>query len=108
MTEITFDDFKKIEFRVAKILEVQEIPGASKLWKLLIDVGLEKKEIVAGIKIAYSREALLGKSIVVVNNLTSVAIRGVESKGMLLAAKNGEDLTLLALDKDFPAGSLVS
>ena len=107
MTDLLFEDFKKVELRVAKILDAQEIPGADRLWKLQIDVGLEKKEIVAGIKKFYSREALLGRSIVVVNNLAPSIIRGVESKGMLLAAKDGAELTLLSIDKDLPPGSLV-
>lgn len=105
--EIPFEDFKKTDLRVAKILDVQEIPGADRLWKLQIDIGSEKKEIVAGIKKFYSREALIGRSIIVVNNLVPSVIRGVESKGMLLAAKDGPDLTLLTVDKDLPAGSLV-
>lgn len=105
--EIPLADFKQIELKVAKVLEVTEIPGADKLWKLLIDVGVEKKEIVAGIKAAYSREALLGKSIIVVNNLTPAIVRGVESRGMLLAAKDETGLSLLTLDRELPAGSLV-
>ena len=105
--ELPLADFKKIELKTAKILEVAEIPGADKLWKLMIDVGTEKKEIVAGIKTAYSREALLGKSIVVVNNLAPAVVRGVESRGMLLAAKGDARLALLTVDGELPAGSPV-
>ena len=107
MTPLLLEDFKKAELRIAKILDVQEIPGADKLWKLQIDVGSEKKEIVAGIKKFYSREVLLGRSIVVVHNLAPSVIRGVESKGMLLAAKDGAELALLSADKDLPPGSVV-
>ena len=107
MSEVTFADFKKTDLRVAKILEVQEIAGADRIWRLLVDVGTEKKEIVAGIKAFYSREQLLGKSVIVVNNLTPSVIRGVESRGMLLAAKEGTRLSLLLIDQDLPAGSLV-
>ena len=107
MSDLSFEDFKRVELRVAKILDVQEIPGADRLWKLQIDVGSEKKEIVAGIKKFYSREALLGRSIVVVHNLAPSVIRGVESKGMLLAAKDGAELALLGIDKDLPPGSIV-
>ncbi|HTL69823.1 MAG TPA: hypothetical protein VL404_00885 [Candidatus Eisenbacteria bacterium] len=105
--KIALADFKKIELRTAKILDVQEVPGADRIWKLTIDVGTEKKEIVAGIKAFYTREALLGKSVVVVNNLETAVIRGVESRGMLLAAKDGASLTILSPEKDLPAGSLV-
>ena len=107
MAEISLEDFKKIDLRTAKVLEVEEIPGADKLWWLTIDVGAEKKEIVAGVKAVYSKESLLGKTIVVVNNLASATIRGTESRGMLLAAKHGSELVVLTLDKDLPAGSVV-
>jgi methionyl-tRNA synthetase len=107
MSEIALGDFKKADLRVAKVLDAQEIVGADKLWKLTIDVGVEKKEIVAGIKNFYTREALIGRSIIVVNNLTPAVIRGAESKGMLLAARDAASLALLTLDKDLPAGSVV-
>lgn len=108
MTEVSLEDFKKLELKVAKILEVQEVPGADKLWRLSIDTGTEKKEIVAGIKRAYGDQgSLKGKSIIVVNNLAPAIIRGIESRGMLLAAKDGQELTLLTLDKELPAGSSV-
>ena len=107
MSEITLEEFKKAELRVAKILDAEEIPGADKLWRLTIDVGLEKKQIVAGIKLFYSKEALIGRSIIIVNNLSSATIRGVESRGMLLAAKDNSELSILTLDKEFPAGSVV-
>ena len=107
MSELSFEDFKKTELRVAKILDVQEIPGADRLWKLQIDTGSEKKEIVAGIKQFYAREALMGRSVVVVNNLVPSTIRGVVSQGMLLAAKDGTMLSLLSPDKEVPPGSLV-
>ena len=107
MSEISLEEFKKIELRVAKILDAQEIPGADKIWKLSIDVGTEKKEIVAGVKVFYSKEALIGRSVIVVNNLAPAVIRGVESRGMLLAAKDGSALTLLSIEKELPAGSQV-
>ena len=107
MSELSFEDFKKAELRIAKIVDVQEIPGADRIWKLLVDTGSEKKEIVAGIKLHYTREALLGRSVVVVNNLVPSIIRGVESKGMLLAAKDGTGFSLLSPDKEMPVGSLV-
>ena len=108
MSEVPLEEFKKLEFRVARILDVEEILGADKLWKLTIDVGSEKKVIVAGIKAFYSKEALLGRSIIVANNLSPATIRGVESHGMLLAAKDGAVLSLLTLDKEISAGSAVS
>lgn len=108
MSEISLLDFKKIELKIAKVLDVSEVPGADKLWKLLIDVGAEKKEIVAGVKPFYTKEQLMGKCIVIVNNLAPATIRGFESRGMLLAAKDGSHLSLLTLDRELPPGSLVS
>ena len=120
MSEVSLADFKKSEIRTAKVLEVSEIPGADRLWKLKVDVGTGVKEIVAGIKSFYSREQLLGKSIIILNNLEPSVIRGVQSQGMLLAAsmvvkpadpaagtKEERRLTVLTLDADFPPGSLV-
>ncbi len=108
MSEITLADFQKLELRVARIEEVSEILGADRLWKITIDVGGLKKQIVAGIKAAYPKEMLIGKSVVVVNNLAPSVIRGVESQGMLLAAKNEKDLCVITLDRPLPTGSAVS
>jgi len=108
VSELSFEDFKKLELRVAKILDVQEITGADKLWRLVIEVGPEKKEIVAGIRLFYSKEELTGRNIIVVNNLAPATIRGVESRGMLLAAKDNGRLSLLTLDKELPSGSSIS
>lgn len=107
MTELSIADFKKSDLRVAKIVEIEEIPGADRLWKLQLDLGSEKKQVVAGIKSFYAKEALLGKSVIVVNNLVPTVIRGVESRGMLLAAKDDTKLTLLTLDQDIAPGSIV-
>ena len=107
MSEVTFADFKKSDLRTAKVLDVVEIPGADRIWKLLLDVGAEKKEVVAGIKAFYTREQLLGKTVIIVNNLTPSIIRGVESRGMVLAAKDETRMTLLTIEQDLPAGSQV-
>lgn len=103
---ITFEEFQKLDLRVAKIKKVEEIPGADKLWKLTIDVG-EEKTIVAGIKAVYSKEELVGKQIVVVNNLQPVKLRGVESNGMLLAADDNGRPILLTTDKSVKTGTKV-
>ncbi len=108
MNAVSLEEFKKIELRVAKVIEAEEIPGADRLWRLTVDVGLEKKQIVAGIKLFYSKEAIVGRSIIIVNNLSPATIRGTESRGMLLAAKDGVTLSVLTLDKELPAGSVVS
>jgi len=84
------------------------VKGADKLLKLKIDLGSEQREIVAAVAQAYSPEEMLGKKIVVVTNLKTVKIRGIESKGMLLAAKDGETLSLVGVDKDVKKGSKIS
>ncbi len=85
---VSFKDFQDLELVVAQIIEVKEHPNADKLYVLKIDTGKEEKQIVAGIKNAYAKEALLGRKIIVVNNLEPVVLRGEESNGMLLAASD--------------------
>src|SRR5690349_15642005 len=87
---IAYDDFARVELRVAKVLEARAHPNADKLLLLLVDVGeAEPKQIVAGVKAHYAPEALVGKLIVVVNNLQPAMLRGEASNGMLLAATSG-------------------
>ena len=106
-TMISFDDFKKIELKTAKILEAKEHPNADKLYVLKIQVGEEQKQIVAGIRAHYTTEELIGKTIVVVNNLEPVVLRGEESQGMLLCASDAENLALLTPEKDIICGSQI-
>ena len=95
---ITFDEFQNIELKTAKVLEAEKVEGADKLLKLEIEVGDEKRQIISGIAQHYSTENLIGKMIVVVTNLKPATIFGLESYGMLLAAKKGKDLTLITID----------
>ena len=112
--EITFDDFTKIDLRVATVVEAEAHPNADRLLKLQIDLGEElgRRQICAGIRGYYEPEALVGKQIIVVANLAPRQIRGEESNGMLLAASamEGEqlqDVILLHPGKSAPAGSTV-
>jgi methionine--tRNA ligase beta chain len=96
---IVYDDFAKVELRVAKILEARPHPNADKLLLLQVDLGEETpRQIVAGIKAHYAPEALVGKRIVVVANLAPAMLRGETSNGMLLAATSGEKVVLLTVD----------
>ena len=104
---ITFDDFLKVDLRVAKILEAEKVEGADRLLKLQISLGTEERQIVAGVAKFYSPEELVGRKIVVVANLATATIRGVESQGMLLAASSGDGLALLQPDSELPEGSQV-
>ena len=108
---ITIDEFGKIDLRVAVVLAVERVPKTEKLLKLELDLGSEKRTIVSGIAEFYEPEALVGKRIVIVANLKPARIRGVESRGMLLAAGGrgpGEELGLITLDSDIPPGTRVS
>ena len=105
---IAFDDFGKIELRTAKVLSAERVQGADKLLKLQIDLGDEKRQIVAGIAQFYAPEDMVGKTIIVVANLQPAKIRGIESNGMLLAAKKGNGLVLLSTDKDIEPGAEIS
>ncbi len=108
VAQIEFTDFERVELRTATILEAERIEGADKLLKLQIDLGSEKRQIVAGIAKFYEPEVLVGKSIVVVANLKPAKIRGVESNGMLLAASAGKNLQLITVDGDaVPLGARV-
>jgi methionyl-tRNA synthetase len=108
MPEVSFEELSKIDFRIAEVKEAQKVKGADKLLKLKIDLGSEQREIVAGIAQVYSPEEMIGKKIVIVTNLKPAKIKGIESKGMLLAAKDGEILSLVCVDKDVKKGSKIS
>ena len=110
METIKFSDWQKLDLRIGKILEVEDIEGADKLYKLEIDLGKEKRTLVAGLKPYYKKEELMGKTCIVFTNLEPRKIRGIESQGMILAATD-EDLSnvrLLQPDADIEVGSGVS
>lgn len=104
---VSFDDFKKMDLRVARITDVKEHPNADKLYVLQIETGGEAKQIVAGVRAQYAAEDLVGKKIVVIDNLESVTIRGEESRGMLLAANDEGNPVILVPEKDVPEGTQI-
>ena len=83
---ISIDEFMKVELRVAKIVEAERVPKSKRLMRMSIDVGAERRTIVAGIAEAYEPDALVGKTVVVVANLKPAKLMGIESNGMVLAA----------------------
>ncbi len=101
---ITFDDFKKLEIKIGKIISAEKIEDTNKLLKLEIDLGEEKRQLVAGIALYYEPEDLINKEIPVLVNLEPRKIRGIESQGMLLAAVDGERPFLLHPDKQVSPG----
>jgi methionyl-tRNA synthetase len=106
--EITVDDFKKIKLRVAKILECELVPKSKKLVKLKIKVGEKEKQIVAGISEFYKPEELVGKLIIVVDNLKKSKLMGIESHGMLLAGKINGKLKIITVDGEIESGAEVN
>lgn len=87
---IKFDEWKKIELKTAKILQIEDIPGKDKLYKVQIDLGNEKRTLVAGLKQHYSKEELQGRNVIVFCNLEPKNLAGIESNGMLLAVRDAE------------------
>ena len=104
---ITYDDFMKVQLRVATIKQADEIPKSSKLVKLTVDLGDEQRTIVAGIRKSYSPEKLVGRQVVIVANLQPAKLMGVESQGMVLAAAQNGDAVLLHPEHEVPPGTRV-
>ena len=104
---ITFDQVMAVNLKTAVVLKAEKIEGADKLLKLQVDLGEEKRQLVAGIALHYLPEALIGKTIVVVANLKPAKLRGVESQGMLLAASTGDTLKLVTVDGGISPGATV-
>jgi len=104
---ISFNEFKKLEIKVATIKEVINHPNADKLYVIKIDLGDKEKTIVAGIKSSYSPEQLLNRLVIVVDNLEPAVIRGVESQAMLLAASDDNGTSILIPEREVKIGSIV-
>jgi len=104
---ITLEEFKKLELKVAKIVEVKDHPQAQRLYILIIDLGDKTKQIVAGIRSSYSKEELAGKQVVVVDNLEPALLRGVESQGMLLACQDDQGICMISPEREVKLGSIV-
>lgn len=106
---ISIEDFLKIDLRVAEVKHAEPHPNADKLLVLKVDAGdgVEGRQIVAGIKNNYKPEDLIGKRVVIVNNLSPAILRGVESQGMLLAAKDGDQVVIVTTEKNVKPGSQI-
>ena len=105
---ISIDEFRKVELKVATIKSAEAHPNADKLMVLQIDLGSEQRQICAGIRNHYTAEELVGKQIVVVANLETAKLRGLDSQGMLLAASDEERVIILTPEKSVQAGAKVS
>jgi methionyl-tRNA synthetase len=103
----TYDDFKKLEFKVAKIKDVVEHPNADRLYVITVDLGDKTKQVVAGIRNSYKKEDLVGRQVVLVDNLDPAILRGVESQGMILAASDENGSSIVTLARETKLGSIV-
>jgi len=104
---VEFADFKKLEFRTARVLACEAVPKTDKLLKLTLDLGHEKRTVVSGIAGAYSPETIVGKTVIVVANLKPAKLRGIVSEGMVLAAGEESVLGLATIDNEVPPGTRV-
>ena len=104
---ITFNDFNKLDIRIGTILEAETVPKTEKLLKLTVDIGDEKRTVVAGIADEYKPEDIKGKQIPILTNLEPKTIRGIKSQGMILAVDIDGKATLLHPDKEVNNGSKI-
>jgi methionyl-tRNA synthetase len=106
--ETSFDDFSKMDIRIATVLEAERVPKTDKLLKLLIDTGIDQRTIVSGIAQYYTPEEMIGKKVTILANLAPRKIKGIESKGMILMAENSKgELSVVSPERDSDNGSTV-
>ncbi|MDQ0209162.1 methionine--tRNA ligase [Alkalicoccobacillus murimartini] len=106
-SQITIDDFTKVELRVAEVTAAEPVEGADRLLKIQLDLGYEKRQVVSGIAKYYKPEDLVGKKVICVANLKPVKLRGELSQGMILAGSKGKKLQLATIDGALPNGAQV-
>jgi len=107
VTQVTYDDFEKLDLRVAKIIQVEKIPGKSRIVKGVIDLGAEKREVIIGGAEYYPPEELVGRKVIVIANLEPRKIAGIESNAMLLAADLNDKPYWLTVNEDVPLGTKI-
>ena len=105
---ISIEDFAKLDLRVAEVVSAEDHPNADKLLVLEIDLGGDRRTIVAGVRGHYKPEDLVGKQLIVVANLEPCELRGVKSHGMMLAVRDGEKVIYLTPESAVTPGSKVS
>ena len=103
----SIEEFQKVDLRIGKIVEAVPHSNADRLFVLQVDLGTERRQIVAGIKASYQPEQLIGRTVAVVANLDAATIRGVESQGMVLATQDEQGITLLTTERSVTPGSRI-
>lgn len=104
---ISYEDFSKLDLRVGKVVAAERVQGSEKLLRIEVDLGAERRQLVAGIGKNYEPSDVLGKRIIVLANLEPKKMMGLESQGMLLAAWEGNEVVLLTVDREINEGAKV-
>jgi len=107
VTQVTYDDFAKLDLRIAKIMQVEKIPGKSRIVKGVIDLGAEKRQVIIGGAEYYPSEELVNRKVIVIANLEPRKIAGIESNAMLLAADLNDKPYWLTVNEDVPVGTKI-
>ena len=102
---ISIEVFSQVELRAGEVLEAERVSGSKKLIRMIVDLGSEKRQVVAGIGRKYAPEALLHKKVILVANLQPAKLMGIESNGMVLAAVAGDEPVLAGFHEDVPNGT---
>ena len=109
MSEITFDEFKRLDMRIGTVVDVKRIPRTERLYKIIVDLGeMGKRQTVSSLVGYYTPEELLSKRIVFLTNLKATKFAGEISEGMLMAAEKGDKLALLTTDKEIENGARIT
>ncbi len=109
MSQVSFDEFKRLDMRIATVVQVERVPRTERLYKIVVDLGeLGQKQTVSSLVGHYAPEELLGKRIVFLVNLKPTEFAGESSEGMLLAAEKDNKLALLTADKEIENGATVT
>lgn len=107
-SRINIEDFARIQMRVGQIREAEKIEGSRKLIRLMVDIGTEIRQVVAGIAEVYNPESLLNRKVILVTNLKPVRLMGVESDGMIVAASVDGKPVLATFNEEVPNGAMLS
>lgn len=107
MTQVSLEEFQQLDLRIGTVVQAEDHPNADRLVVLQVDLGTERRQLVAGIKQTYAPATLIGKQVLVVANLKPAMLRGVESQGMVLASHDDTRLALLTPDAPLKPGSIV-